>query len=75
MARDLCIFPSCDSASFSGSHDGFCFKHQKDLEFLLWILPHITKVELVPTEPKEQPHVSPLWTPDTGVPSGLVTKE
>lgn len=44
---------------------GMCFRHGEIMQLLLWALPRI-KVEA--------PKGSPIWTPDSGQPSGILQK-
>ena len=68
MPRPKCNVDFCPNKSSTTNKFGLCFRHGDQLKFLLWALPKIA----LQKEQKQQPA---LWTPDSGIPSGILQQE
>ena len=73
MAKSNCSVDHCSRDSKPDNKYGFCFYHENFLNDLLWMLPKISMQRTEPQAPPE-PKINPLWTPGSGVPSGIIER-
>lgn len=68
MANPKCNYPECKNKISSTNTFGLCFHHGDLLKFLLWVIPKIN-FAAAPQVPESE-----LWTPESGTPSGIISR-